>query len=517
MTNVSIVWRSCLWLACLGLLLLSGCASVDFDRPKEESYALKDTQGTSLGQRAVELLQQHPGESGFYLLVDGIHSLASRIILAERAERSIDTQYYLISKDMVGYAFVHVLLRAADRGVRVRLLLDDIQTQGYDEGIAALDAHPNIEVRVFNPFARRNWRFFDGLTDFSRVNRRMHNKSFTVDNQVTLIGGRNMASEYFGANNDEDFGDLDVAGVGPVVDEVSSMFDIYWNHRVAVPVAGFTQVPKDPQAALQALRERIAESHQELLQSAYAEALGTKVTEIFGSDGSRLTWAQSRLVYDSPDKAKKHLAKSAPSIVTSLSQSIETAEEQLVLVSPYFVPTKRGVKRLAELQARGVEVIVVTNSLAANNQPIVHGAYAKSRKDLLRAGIQLYEVSADAASGMGAVPIGAKKGTLHAKAFVVDDRELFIGSFNFDPRSAYINTELGVIIESQEMANHVLTILKEKGPEHTYEVYLDEKGRLRWKRLEAGQWVIYTKEPNTGFRKRVTARVMGWLPIESQL
>ena len=517
MFKVSIMSRAVYALWVLGLLFASGCGSVDFDTPKTESYVIQDTQETSLGQTAQKAVSQHPGESGFYLLIDGVHSLAARIMLAERAERSIDTQYYLISNDVVGYAFVHVLLRAADRGVRVRLLLDDIQTKGYDAGIAALNEHTNIEVRIFNPFARRSWRVLDGLTDFRRVNRRMHNKSFIVDNQVTLIGGRNMASEYFGANHDQDFGDLDVTAIGPVVNEVSSMFDMYWNHRMAVPVAGFTKMPKDPEAELEALRGRIDESHQELLESRYARALGVKVTEIFGSDGSQLVWAPSRLAYDSPDKAQKDLAKDAPSIVTPLSESIQTAKEQLLIVSPYFVPTKRGVERLIEIDQSGVEVTVVTNSLAANNQPIVHGGYAKYRKELLEAGIRIYEVSPDAASGEGAVPIGAKKGTLHAKAFVVDDRELFIGSFNFDPRSAHINTELGVIIESPEMAKHVLSLLREKGPKHTYEVYLDDRGRVRWKRLENGEWVLYNKEPNTSFWKRFTATVTGWLPIESQL
>ncbi len=339
-----------------------------------------------------------------------------------------------------------------------------------------------------------------------------------MDNQVTLIGGRNMADEYFGANSDEDFGDIDVAGVGPVVAEVSAMFDSYWNSRAAVPVAGFAKIPDDLPAELQALRGRIDASYEQLLQSPYAAALGKKVAEVFGADGSHLTWASSRLAYDSPDKAQKHLAESVPSILTPLADAIEAAEEELVLISPYFVPTKRGVKRLIEIHERGVEIIVVTNSLAANNQPIVHGGYAKSRRDLLEAGIRLYEVSPDAISGVEAsVPMRAKKGTLHAKAFVVDRKELFIGSFNFDPRSAYINTELGVIIESPEMSAGIVAILDKKGPEHTYEVYLDAKGRLRWKRLEDGEWVVYDKEPGTGFWKRFTARVMGWLPIESQL
>ena len=209
----------------LAVMFLCGCATVDFDYPKPASDALTDTDDTYLGQRLAGLADQHPGESGFFPLGNGIDALAARLLLARRAERSIDAQYYLIKNDITGNAFIHALLQAADRGVRVRLLVDDMFTGGYDAGMAGLDTHPNFEIRIFNPFARRSARFMDGLTSFSRINRRMHNKSFTVDNQITIIGGRNIADEYFGAREDAKFGDLDVVGIGPVVQDVSDMFD----------------------------------------------------------------------------------------------------------------------------------------------------------------------------------------------------------------------------------------------------------------------------------------------------
>jgi len=234
----------------IGFALLHGCASVDFDYPKPASNALTDTGDTYYGKQLDGLAEQHPGEAGFYPLSNGIDALAARLLLAERAERTLDAQYYLIKQDIVSHAFINALLRAADRGVRVRLLLDDIFTSGYDAGMAGLDSHPNFEIRIFNPFARRSARFMDGLTNFSRVNRRMHNKSFTVDNQITIIGGRNIADEYFGAREDAKFGDLDVLGVGPVVNDISNMFDTYWNHERAAPIAAFADMPDDPAAEL---------------------------------------------------------------------------------------------------------------------------------------------------------------------------------------------------------------------------------------------------------------------------
>ena len=500
------------------IAVLTGCATVDFDYPQPASTAYTDTGDTYLGKQLVGLAEQHPGEAGFYPMVDGIDALASRLLLAERAERTIDAQYYLIKNDIVSHAFINVLLRAADRGVRVRLLVDDIFTGGYDAGMAGLDSHPNFEIRIFNPFARRSARFMDGITSFSRVNRRMHNKSFTVDNQVTIIGGRNIADEYFGAREDAKFGDLDVMGIGPVVNDVSDMFDSYWNHERAAPIAAFADMPEDPAAELERVRVELAQSREQIRTSKYAEAVRDHVLEYIETDASVFTWAPYTLAVDSPDKAFKSKAKEAASITTPLRESLLSATSEVIIISPYFVPQKKGIKAISELQRKGINVTIITNSLAANNQSSVHGGYAPSRKPLLKSGVRIFEVRPDAdVAGAELMSANGAKATLHTKAFIVDRREIFIGSFNFDPRSARINTELGVIIRSPEMADQSAKLIEAKLAEQTYEVFLNEKGKLRWRALENGQEVIFDKEPQTTWSQRFAAGFMRILPIRSQL
>lgn len=498
--------------------ILSGCASVDFDYPKESSSALTETGDTWMGRQLAGREEQHPGESGFFPINDGIDALAARLLMADRAERSIDAQYYLISNDVVGHEFMYTLLEAADRGVRVRLLVDDIQTKGYDPGMAALDSHPNFEVRIFNPFAHRTARFTDGITDFSRINRRMHNKSFTVDNQITLIGGRNIAAEYFGARADHNFSDLDVLAIGPVVREVSDMFDNYWNNIRASPIPAFAKTPENTSAELEALRRRLEQSREEIQRTTYAAAVNDRVLEYVEDDEDRFTWAPYELVYDSPDKAQKHLAADAASITTPLIRSLKSAQKEVVIVSPYFVPRKTGINGFLELHARGIDVSIITNSLAANNQSSVHGGYAPSRKPLLEGGVKIFEVRADASvPGSETVAGNEARATLHTKAFAVDRSELFVGSFNFDPRSANINTELGVIIKSPELTTHVVEWLDAQLPVQTYEVFLDEKGRLRWRGIESGEEVVLDKEPQTSWGQRAGASFMTLLPIKGQL
>jgi len=501
-----------------GFALLCGCASVDFDYPKPESTVITDTGDTYFGQQLAGLAEQHPGEAGFYPLSNGIDALAARLLLAARAERTLDAQYYLIKKDTVSRAFINALLRAADRGVRVRLLLDDIFTGGYDAGMAGLDSHPNFEIRIFNPFARRSARFMDGLTSFSRVNRRMHNKSFTVDNQVTIIGGRNIADEYFGAREDAKFGDLDVMGIGPVVNDVSDMFDSYWNHERAAPIAAFADMPDDPAAELERVRRLLEESREAIRTSKYAEAVRDKVLEYVETNTSPFVWAPYTLAVDSPDKSFKAKAKDADSITTPLRESLLSAKSEVIIISPYFVPMKAGIEAISELQRSGVDVTVITNSLAANNQSSVHGGYAPSRKPLLKSGVKIYEARADAdVSGSELVAASGAKATLHTKAFIVDRRELFIGSFNFDPRSANINTELGVIIRSPALAGQAAERIHAVLAEQTFEVFLNDKGKLRWRGVHDGEETIYKKEPQTTWSQRFTAGFMRILPIRGQL
>jgi putative cardiolipin synthase len=497
--------------------IAAGCASVDFDYPKPTTTALNDTQDTHFGKQMARFEGTRTGESGFYLLIDSIEALAARAVMANRAERTLDAQYYLITNDPVGYAFIYGLLKAADRGVRVRLLLDDIQTQGYDAGMAALDSHPNFEVRIFNPFAARGGPA-GNITEFDRVNRRMHNKSFTADNQITIIGGRNIAAEYFAARDDVNFNDADVVCVGPVVPDVSNMFDLYWNHRAAAPVPAFANMPEDPDAALVALRARIEEQVEGLRKSEYAQAFAESMGDVTDTRLDDFIWAPYELVYDSPDKSDKKAAAEAASITTPLKASVARANNELIIVSPYFVPLKSGVAYLTSLQKRGVQVRVITNSLAANNHSVVHSGYAPSRKALLRAGVELYEVRPDATVlGVKRGKPGAALATLHTKAFVVDRRELFFGSFNWDPRSVDINTELGVIMKSPELAQKVAARLDAKMASQTYEVFLNEKGQVRWADRHGEEEVILKKEPQTSWWRRFTVGFYRLLPIKSQL
>ncbi|MEO0424150.1 MAG: phospholipase D family protein [Pseudomonadota bacterium] len=514
--RTSLLWRLPLLVM---LAALSACTSIDFEYPRSESQAFTDTDGTGLARALAPLVANRaPGESGFHVLNDGIDALAARLLLIERAERAIDAQYYLISNDPVGRVFVDALLQAADRGVRVRLLLDDIQTSGYDAAMVGMDAHPNVEMRVFNPFGRAGGRGWSAITDFRRINRRMHNKSLTVDNQVTIVGGRNIADEYFGANKDVRFADLDVAAVGPMVQDVSAMFDTFWNHDTALPVPAFAKMPDDPSTALTGLRDALQETRGELDDTPYAEALARESLALLEGKRGTFEWATYELVYDSPDKGLRAKAKDAASITTPLRASLSAAEEGVIVISPYFVPRKTGVEGFSALAAKGVDVTVVTNSLAANNQSTVHGGYAPSRKPLLRAGVKLYEVRADAqVAGAEVVATEETRSTLHTKAFVVDRREVFIGSFNFDPRSANINTELGVIIRSTPIATAFAAGLREQLRDQTFELFLNEQGALRWRGVEGGREVVLKREPQTSWSKRFSAGVMRLLPIRGQL
>jgi putative cardiolipin synthase len=503
----------------LAMSFVAGCATIDYDYPRSESYFLPDTSDTELAESIEPEVARHPpDQSGFYPMNDGVDALTTRLLLAERAEKSIDVQYYLIKSDIVGRVLIYYLLQAADRGVRVRLLLDDMFTTGYDVGMAALHSHPNFEIRIFNPFHRgATGRAQSALTGFGRINRRMHNKSFTVDNQITIIGGRNIADEYFGVREDAKFGDLDVIGIGRVVQDVSNMFDTYWNHETALPVPAFVKELEDPETALQELRDRLSDAVEETRRSSYADAVRERSLQYIDSDRQLFEWAPYQLVVDSPDKGVKKKAKDADSITTPLIESIQSAEREVLIISPYFVPRKDGIEGLSALQKKGINVIVITNSLAANNQFTVHGGYAPSRKPLLEAGVQIYEVRPDAdVSGTEFVNASGARATLHTKAFIVDDKETFIGSFNFDPRSANINTELGVIIRDPELA-HVFTVLiKESLPRQTFEVFLNDEGKVRWRGYVDGEEIIYDKEPETTWGERTKAWFARIIP-KSQL
>jgi len=502
-------------LACGLLAALAGCASLPqgFERPR--SNALADTGATRLGRAHAPAVAANPGKTGVYSLADGRDAFAARILLARAAERSLDVQYYILRADTTGGLLCEALWQAAERGVRVRLLLDDNNTRGMDDAIAALDAHPNIEVRLFNPYAGRRWRLGEMIGDFERVNRRMHNKSFTADNQATIVGGRNVGDEYFGADTPVAFADLDVLAVGAVVREVSASFDAYWNSESAYPAASLIPAaPHDSAAQVRAAWARINGMPE---AARYVDALRTTslVRELLAGD-LPFEWASARMVSDDPAKVLQSTERTELHMLPRLQAAMGRPARELDLVSPYFVPAGDSVSALGELVARGVQVRVLTNSLAATDVAPVYAGYSNYREALLRAGVRLYELKPVAAAADAKRPSGGSSGaSLHAKTFAVDRSRLFVGSFNLDPRSILLNTEMGVVVESPALAGRLSAVFDNEVPYTAYEVRLPaDGGGLEWIERTAAGEIRHTSSPGVGALRRLWIDFLSILPIE---
>jgi putative cardiolipin synthase len=505
-------------LALVALGALQGCAPLPSLDDRVPSVTIRDSADTRLGRAIVPLVEAHADRSGVVPLLSGRDAFAARMRLADAAERSLDVQYYIWHKDLSGTLLLEALRRAADRGVRVRLLLDDNNTSGLDETLAALDAHANIEVRLFNPFGTRNWRPLGYVFDFARLNRRMHNKSFTADNQATVIGGRNVGDEYFGAGEDFLFVDLDVLAIGPVVDDVSADFDRYWASGSSYPAKDVlppvgTESTSVVAAAADAAEQSPAavQYMNALTESPFVRSLLARTLEF--------EWAAVHMVSDDPAKGLGAVSDD-DLLWTRLKRVMKKPERELKLVSAYFVPGAEGVDFFTTMAARGVKVQVLTNSLEATDVVAVHAGYARRRKALLEAGVILFElkrlasnrpVSARDAPRGG---VGSSGSSLHAKTFAIDESRIFIGSFNFDPRSARLNTELGFVIDSPALSRSIADSFARHLPDRAYEVRLAPDGTLRWVELRGGTEVVHDQEPGAGFWKRLGVSLLSKLPIE---
>lgn len=479
------------------------------------STALTDTGDTKLGRAIAPLVAAHPGKSGIYPLADSHDAFAARVLLARDAERSLDVQYYIWRNDLSGTLLFESLHDAADRGVRVRVLLDDHGAFGIDNTLAALDAHPNIEVRLFNPFAIRRPRWINYLTDFFRLNRRMHNKSFTADNQATIVGGRNVGDEYFGAAEGTLFVDLDVLAVGPVVQDVSAEFDAYWASGSSYPVDRLLP-PADP-VRLAELESVAARIEQNPVAADYVTALhDTPFLRELIEGRLPLEWDVAQMVSDDPAKG---LGLAAPEAVLpeKLKRIIGEPAAEVVLVSAYFVPTAAGVDAMVSLAARGVAIRVLTNSLEATDVGAVHAGYAKWRRRLLKAGIALHELRRLTPVRRRKQRVGSfgRSGmSLHAKTFSVDRSHIFIGSFNFDPRSANLNTEMGFVIDSPVLAQRVAALCESRITANSYQVSLSKAGKLCWTEQRHGEVLRHETEPGTSIWQRAGVHLLALLPIE---
>jgi len=502
-------------LAPILVLLAVGCASVPLDTPKVATFAVEDVAYTRAARGVSDWLGGRSDTQGFYPLTAGLDAFGARLTLMDGAEVSIDAQYFLMKPDNAGLVFAAGLLAAADRGVRVRLLLDDIFTKVDDVDLAMLDDHPKIEVRVFNPISRKGLFVLNYLGNFSLANRRMHNKAFIMDNQIAIVGGRNIAVEYFQLETTGEFIDFDMLSAGPVVKEVSAQFDIYWNHELAVPISALFKAksPQQIEKAAAGLKEEMLDAGD----SIYADAISTPLMKQFYAKALPPYLAQARLLSDEPQKLLEEISPDHQIVAREMREVLLETEEEIFIFTPYFLPGKRGMDFVRQLRAKGIRIILVTNSLATNNHTAVHSHYSRYRKDLLKAGVELWEARADAAK------IVAEDGetsldrlTLHAKGILIDRNRIFVGSLNLDPRSVEINTEMGLLIESPEMGRRMTLNAESRVSATAYRLQLDENDRITWHAIIDGQSVVETSEPQASIWRRISAVLQKVVP-ESQL
>lgn len=496
-------------------VLMTSCATGPIDHPRTHSEVIQDTEDTRLGRESAAWQQAYPGMPGFYPLLSGMDALGARLAMIGMAERTIDAQYFLMKSDMVGLIFIGKLLEAADRGVRVRFLLDDIFTSVDDQVLLLLDQHPNVELRLFNPISRRGLSWLNFVGDFQRANRRMHNKSLTVDNQVSIVGGRNIAEEYFELKAGEEFRDLDMLTFGSVAGEIGATFDRFWNHELSVPMEAFRS-DKD-NLDLEAAREELSMDLREAMQSIYAKAVGSDLLKALVDGRMPMFPAVAEVITDDPEKLLNKVSVDHQVLVTRMAEVVAKADSEVIVVTPYFIPGASGVEFWRGLAERGVRVVILTNSLASNNHIPVHAAYARYRHPIIRAGVELYEMRVDATEATRDNDDDAFESvTLHAKAILVDRKYTFIGSLNLDPRSIDINTEMGVLVNSADMAERLAEPFLAGLPDMTYRVVENDNGSLRWHAMIDGTGVTEDSEPQAGYWRRFKAFLSRVLP-ESQL
>lgn len=479
------------------------------------SHALAPPDKGLLVRHIADLQRAHPGKSGVIPLTEGNDALASRLALARMATRSIDVQYYIWKDDISGRLLLGALMEAANRGVRVRLLLDDNGITGLDADLAALDRMPNFEVRLFNPSTVRAPKMLGFAYDFFRMNRRMHNKAFIVDGSAAIIGGRNIGDEYFRIGDESFFLDLDVIGLGPVVRDTAALFDRYWNSLSVYPLALIVKDDSRTPADI-AAKARVAAASP--ATATLVKRYGTSA-EGLERDAIPVEWTDVQLFADDPAKGLGQ-ARGDMLMVTRLEKVLTTAKSRVDLVSAYFIPGPKGAEMAAERARQGVRFRILTNAYTTTDVKLVHSGYIKYRKALLEAGVQLFELKPGTAptAGKPASLAGSSSASLHAKSFAMDDAQIFIGSFNFDPRSAHLNCEMGFLIDSPTLARQMREGFDKQILYASYQPEIGPDGAMIWKDHEAdGSVETLSPEPGTTGFDRFLMRVMGWFPIERWL
>lgn len=505
--------------------MAAACASLRPDTPKSITHALDPVVDTPAARYVHGQLEAHDGLSGFRLLTKSNNALLSRVALADEARHSIDLQYYIFKNDATGRLLAQRLLAAADRGVRVRILVDDVNVGKAETMLGALALHPNIQVRLFNPFRTRHPSFISKAAQFvleaRRLNRRMHNKMFVVDGWVAVIGGRNIGDGYFDVSRKDNFRDLDLIAIGPVVGAASSSFDRYWNCEAAFPLRSLDRRRAQPNE-LETERVDLANHARAFAKSEYAQAALDDLPRGATADRSGdWFWGNATFIADEPEKAIDGNDDPSLRMAPRIRQLIDTAKNELLMISPYFVPGDAGTRYLTGLSGRGVAVKVLTNSLASTDEPAVHAGYSHYRRALLRGGVELFELRADkepTITADGERPVGV---SLHAKALVVDRTSVFIGSMNMDQRSKLLNTEMGVIVDSPALAEAVADFFHgATTPEVAYSVRLAGTGAsapLVWSASVNGEIKAFASEPGATIKQEIEVILVRLLPLEELL
>jgi len=500
------------------VVALVGCAQLPDNSQAKQSFVIDPNRSGRLQIAASALLPADTTQSAFIPLADGLEAFAKRVKLVDSADHSLDIQYYIWHSDLTGLVLIKRVLDAADRGVRVRILLDDIDTSGRELGLETLNHHPMIEIRVFNPIAGSSFQTLNALMDFNRVNHRMHNKSLTADGTAVILGGRNIGNEYFSAEAESSFADFDVLVVGPVLEQSNRNFDRYWNSAHSYPLSLLFHSTRDLSSELNSLRTQLLVNEQQANSTHYMQAVrNMNALHDDLSQDTNLLWGNTYLLSDLPTKLDANEITPETHLALQLHELISRAQSQVLIISPYFVPTDPMMSFFESLISRGVQVRVLTNSLSASDVSIVHAGYMNHRKRLLELGVEVYEYrsNADAENGRSAW-YESSRASLHAKTITIDTRYVFVGSFNVDPRSIFLNTEMGVLIDNSNLAHGFEDVLGDELIHRAYEVTLED-GELRWRTIVDGQEQTYHHEPDVSFWQRMSAEVLSWIVVEGWL
>ena len=492
------------------------------DKARTQQPALIERPNTNLVAAISEQNDIHPDLSGYHPIVTGANAFAARSILTGMATRSIDVQYYIWHNDQAGQLLLKNLWEAAERGVLVRLLLDDFNNNAeFDQHLLRFSSHPNIAVRIINPLMHRKFQALNFVTGLPRINRRMHNKSMTFDKQITIIGGRNIGNEYLSNDQNSQFADLDVLLIGKVVADIDNSFLSYWSAPISFDIETLVTLNKyttdDFLLGLDKLNSNEKSNARSSLAVYKAAIDDSSIDMDLINKRVPFRWTDMQFLSDDVGKLTKSVS-SDTNLVHQLRTLLGRPSKELTIISSYFVPTKEGVDTLVQLANSGINIKILTNSFDATDVTAVHSGYSQWRPKLLRSGIKIYELKSTASEEKRENKLWKARSqsstSLHAKTFAIDDHQVFIGSYNVDPRSANINTEMGVIINDDKLARQLHEALTDDLLNQAYEVKLMDNGKLQWHTVKDGNPVIYESEPRVDTADHIWLTIMSWLPID---